>query len=224
MAFTDQLWQRIESHYDAILNLPFIQELTTGTLPEDVFLFYLQQDTLYLADFGRALALAGVRSDHADEMESWLKFAGETITVERALHKSFYDKYNIEPAAEKSPACFAYTNYLIATAAIKDNAVNIGALMPCFWIYREVGLEIHRQATDDNPYREWIDTYAGEAFNESVDQAIAMTNAVASREGDARLEEMAQAFVTSTELEWMFWESASRKETWPLASLKTAKP
>lgn len=219
MAFTDELWHRIESHYEAILNLPFITELTSGALRKDVFLFYLQQDTLYLADFGRALALAGIRSDDSDDTESFLKFAGETVTVERALHKSFYEKYNVEPATEKSPACFMYTNFLIATAAIGDNAINVAALLPCFWIYREIGLEIHRQATVDNPYREWIDTYAGEAFNASVDQAIAITEKVAGGENDARLEEMAQAFVKSTELEWMFWESAYRKEEWPLASL-----
>ncbi|NKN80684.1 thiaminase II, partial [Weissella cibaria] len=61
MTFPDRLWKRIEPIYEATLAHPFIRGLTDGTLPRDTFLFYLKQDTLYLSDFTRALALAGAR-------------------------------------------------------------------------------------------------------------------------------------------------------------------
>lgn len=221
MKFTDRLWKQIDPIYDAILELPFITELTEGTLPEDIFLFYLKQDTLYLADFSRALSLAGVRSDSSGHMDSFFRFAGEAVVVERQLHQNFYEKYGADMNAEKSPSCFAYTHFLLSTAATKDNVVNIAALLPCFWIYREVGMEIYEHAAEDNPYQDWIDTYAGEEFNKSVDRAIEITDEVADREPDLRLEEMSKAFIKSTELEWMFWESAYRKERWPLAVNKS---
>lgn len=216
MKFTDQLWNCIEPIYEAILALPFIRELTDGSLPEDIFLFYLKQDTLYLADFSRALSLAGIRSDHSDHMDSFFRFAGEAVVVERQLHQNFYEKYGVDLNAEKSPSCFAYTHFLLSTAATKDNVVNIAALLPCFWIYREVGLEVYKNAPGDNPYKDWIDTYAGEEFNESVDRAIEITDQVAEEEPESRLSEMKDAFIKSTELEWMFWESAYRKEQWPI--------
>lgn len=216
MKFTDELWNTIEPMYDAILELPFIQELTDGTLPEDIFLFYLKQDTLYLADFSRALSLAGIRADSTTQMYDFFKFASEAVVVERQLHQNYYEQHGTEMDPDKSPSCFSYTNFLLSTAATKDNVVNIAALLPCFWIYREVGLEIYENAAEDNPYQDWIDTYAGEEFNKSVDRAIEITDEVAKHESKARLEEMIEAFKKSTELEWMFWESAYRKEQWPL--------
>lgn len=215
MNFTDQLWERIEPVYEAIMELPFITELTEGTLPEEVFLFYLKQDTLYLADFSRTLSLAGVRSEDSGQMNSFFQFAANVAVVEGKLHQEYYDNYGVEMNARKSPSCFAYTNFLLSTAATKDNAVTIAALLPCFWIYREVGLEIYEQAAPDNPYREWIDTYAGEEFNEGVSRAIEITDAVAEKEPAHRLGEMSKAFVKSTELEWMFWKSAYEQEQWP---------
>ena len=216
MKFTDELWASIEHIYDAILDLPFIKELTKGTLPEDIFIFYLKQDTLYLAEFSRALSLAGIRSDSTKQMYDFLHFASRAVVVEQQLHQNFYEEYGTEMNPEKSPSCFAYTNFLLSTAATKDNAVNIAALLPCFWIYRKVGMEIYKNAADDNPYQDWIDTYAGEEFEESVDRAIAITNDVAADESEERLEQMKQAFIKSTELEWMFWNSAYQKEQWPL--------
>lgn len=191
-------------------------ELAEGTLSEETFLFYLKQDTLYLADFSKALSLAGIRADTSEQMFDFFKFANEAVTVERQLHKSFYDKYSVEMDASKSPTCFSYTHFLLSTAAVKDNAVNIAALLPCFWIYREVGMVIYDKAPDDNPYKDWIDTYAGDEFNKSVNRAIQITDEVARLEPELRKEEMEEAFVRSTQLEWMFWDSAYRQEQWPL--------
>ncbi|MFT7218962.1 MAG: thiaminase/transcriptional activator TenA [Candidatus Azotimanducaceae bacterium] len=216
MNFTDQLWTKIEPIYDAVMDLAFIRELTDGSLSEDIFMFYLQQDSLYLADFSRALSLAAVRSQQGDQMARFLGFAGGVVSVEQDLHNSFFERYQVELTAEKSPSCFAYTHFLLSTALTRDHAVNVAALLPCFWIYREVGLEIHKRAGANNPYQDWIDTYAGEAFNNSVDQAIEITNELAATETFEGLAEMERVFVKSTELEWMFWESAYRKEKWPL--------
>ena len=86
MGFTDTLWERNRSLYDAILELPFNVELCTGDLSEDRFAFYVKQDSLYLADFSRALAVTGTRTPDNDALGSFLEFAGEAVSVEQALH------------------------------------------------------------------------------------------------------------------------------------------
>jgi thiaminase/transcriptional activator TenA len=216
MNFTEQLWNSITPIYNAILDLPFIKELTKGTLEEEIFLFYLKQDTMYLAEFSRALAIAGVRSTNNQQMHDFFSFANEVVVVERELHESYYKQYRVGMDAQKSPVCFSYTNFLLSTAATKDNAVNIAALLPCFWIYREVGLQIHKKARPDNPYKDWIATYAGDEFNQSVNRAIEITDQVAEEGSEVQRKQMMEAFVKSTELEWMFWDSAYRQEQWPL--------
>lgn len=222
MKFTDHLWNRIKPIYDDILDQPFIRRLADGTLPRETFLFYLKQDTLYLQDFTRALAQAGIRSGENEYMHAFLEFAVGAIAVERQLHEDFYDRYNTSLDVKKSPACFMYTHYLLSRAATGSYAELIGALLPCFWIYREVGLEIYNKASEDNPYSVWIDTYAGEEFNKSVNHAIEITDAVAGEASGKQREEMEEAFVYSTLLEWMFWDSAYRSESWPLEDTLTS--
>jgi len=215
VTFTDTLWDAVAPIYRAIIEHPFNRELADGTLSEERFRFYIQQDALYLVDFGRALAIVGGRSETPERMLDFVRFAEEAVVVERTLHDEYMALYGItQPMQEQPPACFAYTNFLLATATVRSHEEGVAALLPCFWIYREVGTHIHRSATPDNPYRRWIDTYAGEEFGRAVDRAIAITDEVANATGPTGREAMMAAFVTSSRLEWMFWDAAYRLERW----------
>ncbi len=215
MKFTGTLWQEIEPIYQAIIEHPFNQELAQGTLEREKFKFYVQQDSLYLADFGRTLALVGSRSRDPVRVLDFVKFAEGAIVVERALHEEYFKLFGITtPTLKQSPTCSAYTNFLLATAAHRSYEEGVAALLPCFWIYREVGHHIYQNAAANNPYQRWIDTYAGEEFGLLVDKAIDITDEAARQASVAAKGLMTDAFVTSTRLEWMFWDSAYRLESW----------
>lgn len=216
MNFTQALWHDTASIYEAILELPFNTELTQGTLAEERFAFYVKQDSLYLADFSRALAVTGTRASVPADLQQFLAFASEAVAVEQALHDSFLQRFDTHVDTGKAPACFAYTNFLLSTAAHETYAVSSAALLPCFWIYREVGLHIHERAVQPNRYQDWIDTYAGEEFSETVDRAIELTERAAEAAGDDERERMRRVFIESAKLEWMFWDSAYRLESWPV--------
>ena len=218
MRFTDELWQHIAPIYDAIIVHPFLTELESGSLSRDRFAFYMKQDSLYLQDFSRALAIAGARSPDLDDMQSFYGFAHEVAIVERALHEGYFKEFGVTLDVERAPACFAYGSYLLATASTGSYAEAVAALLPCFWIYRDVGHEIYRRAEGtlgDNPYARWIETYAGDEFNEAVERAIAITDTVGRTGTETDRDRMRAAFEKSSRLEWMFWDSAYRLEVWP---------
>lgn len=219
MDFSDRLWDHITPIYRAILAHPFLKELTDGSLSRERFVFYMQQDALYLQDFARALGAAGVRAPDADTTKAFLDFGSVAVAVELDLHASYFQEYGASVAAEKAPACFAYTSFMLATTANGSYGEAVAALLPCFWIYREVGSYIYSTAAaglEKNPYRRWIETYAGEDYNEAVGRAIAITNAAAAAAGAAEQERMRAAFRRCAQLEWMFWDSAYRLEAWPV--------
>ena len=85
------------------------------------------------------------------------------------------------PRRRSSPACHHYVSYLMATAYAEPYEVVLGALLPCFWIYAEVGRDIHARAALSNPYQAWIDTYAGEEFQIAVRAVIEATDEAAAR-------------------------------------------
>ena len=218
MSFTGQLWQQIKPTYAAILSHPFIAELTTGTLSRERFAFYMKQDALYLQDFSRALAITAARSPHVPDLQAYLEFAHGAAVVERILHESYFSEFGVTLDIDQSPSCLAYTQVLLASSSLSPYPEAVAALLPCFWIYREVGLEIVRQAAEsaaDNPYERWIQTYAGEDFGRSVDRAIEITERVSVSATSDERARMVRAFDRSARLEWLFWDSAYRLETWP---------
>ncbi|MBC3786370.1 thiaminase II [Spirosoma utsteinense] len=214
MNFTEQLWQDIQPIYDAILNHGFVDELMTGRLPSATFQYYIQQDALYLTDFSRALNQLAARAATADDSLQFTQFAQNAILVERGLHETYFALYDIQPETAKMPACFAYTNYLLATTSLQSVAVGAAAVLPCFWIYREVGKYIYRQAIRENPYRSWIDTYAGEAFDLSVTQMLALTDRFAEAASPVEQDRMRDAFRMASRLEWYFWNDAYTRHRW----------
>ncbi len=215
MRFTETLWSSISDIYQAIIRHPFNEELAQGTLPREKFAFYMQQDALYLSDFARALATMAGRAPDEEALLQFVRFAEGVAVVERALHTSYFHEFGIEtPTRQQSPSCFAYTNFLLATTACRSYQEGMAALLPCFWIYREVGHDIYKRAAPNNPYQKWIDTYAGQEFGEWVDRAIALTDRIADHASAMQKERMRDAFVYSSRLEWMFWDSAYRLEAW----------
>ena len=94
--------------------------------------------------------------------------------------------------------------------------MSVAALLPCFWIYGEVGKHLLAVARPANPYQAWIDTYADEAFADGVRKVIALSDRIAAAATPAVRDQMHQAFRRAAQLEWMFWDSAYRREAWPV--------
>ena len=152
-----------------------------------------------------------------------MHFAGAAqtaIIVERSLHADYFTQFQITPAdfaaSEPTPVCDHYISYLLRVSALEPFEVTLAALLPCFWIYREVGTAIHRSAASPNPYQAWIDTYSGTDFDEAVDAVIAIVDAAAEHVASATREAMHHAFQRATQLEWMFWDSPYRQCEWPI--------
>jgi thiaminase/transcriptional activator TenA len=220
MSFTNNLWRSTLPVYEEILRHPFLTELTNGSLSLEKFLFYMKQDALYLRDFSRALALTGARLPDAEAATAFMGFAHGVFAVERQLHESYFQEYGESLDAEPAPACFAYTQFLLARATTDTHRVAAAALLPCFWIYRDVGQEIVRRAEGSiasNPYARWIEMYSSEGFDEHVNQAIGIVEALGQEAKEDERVEMQRAFERSVRLEWMFWDSAYRMEQWPPA-------
>jgi thiaminase/transcriptional activator TenA len=220
MSFSQNAWQRIVPLYGAILDLPFNRELAAGTLSRERFTFYLLQDARYLTYFARALAVTAARAPDNDALIQFAGSAREAVVVERDLHEGFFKDYGISPAAaaaaEPSPTCAHYTHYLLALAYNAPYEVSVAALLPCFWIYWEVGKHLLATAEPDNPYQAWIDTYADEAFAAGVRKVIAIGDQMAAAASPTIRDQMSGAFVRAAQLEWMFWDSAYRLERWPV--------
>jgi thiaminase/transcriptional activator TenA len=217
MKWSDHAWNEIESIYTSIIEMPFNQELLSGTLLLERFQFYMQQDGIYLSEFSRALSLIASRCFNHPYTLDFIRFAEGAVVVERSLHEGYFKQFNVSGIAEASPTCQNYTQFLLTKASLDQVEVAMAAVLPCFWIYKRVGDYIYANQHEGlNPYQEWINTYAGEDFGLLVDKAIAICDDVAASCSAAQRDQMTKAFVKASKLEWMFWDSAYRLEQWPV--------
>ncbi len=220
MAFTAELWQAIEPIYAAILRHPFVCGLTDGRLPRASFEFYAVQDALYLREFARALSLAAARAPEDEWIIMFNEHAAGALKVERALHEGFFKAFGLTPAAVAAtplaPTCLAYTSYLLAVAYAAPYHEAMAAVLPCYWIYWEVGKALERAGSPDPLYARWIGTYASQEFGDVVRAVIAATDQIAGRLSAVERGTMRRHFVTTSRYEWMFWEMGHRREAWPI--------
>jgi thiaminase/transcriptional activator TenA len=213
------MWAEIAPLYRQILDLPFNRALADGTLEHETFIFYVIQDAHYLASFSRALAASAARAPTAEAQVDLARFAHEAIVVERSLHEGFFREFGVTrevfATTRPSPTCEAYGNFLIATALARPFAVSMAALLPCFQIYHEVGKELLATATRPSSFQKWIDTYADPGFEATVRSALAHTDAAHVAAAEAERAQMRDAYILASRYEWMFWDSAWRREAWP---------
>lgn len=212
--FTQRALAQTQPIYQAITGHAFIQKMIDGTLEERVFVRYIQQDALYLAEYARALAMLAAKAPSQHALVQLLKFSEGCIIVERALHEQFLSRFKAPPALEKSAACFAYTHFLLSTTALQPFAVGMASVLPCFKIYTDVGHFIHGQAKGNNPYQPWIDTYASPEFDVLTEAACSLADHAFEHASQAEREQMLKAFTDGTRMEYGFWDDAWRLTEW----------
>ncbi|WP_052466188.1 TenA family protein [Mobilicoccus massiliensis] len=212
--FSQTLWSEIAPIRKAIDDLPFVRQLADGSLARERFDYYMGQDALYLADYARALAACAAQSTTSDDLVFWAGAARDCIIVERQLHDSHVDHTRLE----RSATCTAYVSYLNALAAGGSYPVLAAGLLPCFWIYEDVGNDLLAAAGDleKHPYGDWIATYADEQFAEDTRAARAIVDRLAEENSESVRARMLEAFRHASRFEWMFWDAPDRMETWPI--------
>lgn len=218
MQFTQSLWHDNLELYNQTLNLAFNQELAQGILAKDKFKYYIEQDYLYLQMYSKVLAILSTKAPSRDEANFWLASSNGILQVEAEVHQYFLQTFNSSLAQadnlEMSPTTEHYTSFLYMLATLEPYEIGVAAVLPCFWIYGEVGSSLLKLSKQDNFYQAWINNYAGSDFQTAVKKAIQITDLVASSANQNIRERMRYAYKRSAQLEYMFWDVAYQKQQW----------
>lgn len=211
--WSEEAWDAALPTIRKIFELPFVVELANGILPKEKFLFYLEQDSIYIENYSRVLAHIASRLPKQEQTVDFLKFATDGFAVEKILHESYLgtEARNALP----TPTTLLYNSYESAKC-LSPVEIEAASILPCFWVYKKVGEEIMKNCSKENPYFHWIETYGDETFAESNRRAIEICDELACNASDDIRSQMTEAFVMATKMEWMFWDSAYNMEKWKI--------
>jgi thiaminase (transcriptional activator TenA) len=210
----ERIWRAIESH-------AFLRELHSGTLSMNRFTYFILQDYVYLLDFAQVLCQAGAKAPDLETLELFARHALGAVEVERSFHTSFGKSLGLSAkqldAVPKGPITQAYIGHLQSVARSGTLGEIVAAVLPCYWIYGEVGRSLYRnRPRKPKIYRQWIETYASDAFWQPVREQIQLMNRLGAEAKGGEKRRMTAHFLLSSRYEFMFWEQAYRLESWPV--------
>lgn len=194
-------WSAIAPVREQTEDLGFIRGLADGTLDRAHFLEYIAQDSVYLHAYARVLARVSEIAPTPEEQAFWARAANGAIIGELELHRArLGGDAPIHVATEApSAATSGYVNHLLA-ASTKDYEEAAAAVLPCFWIYADLGQRllagaIHERAqSPEHPYAEWIATYDDPGFADDTETAIGFVTRAAASATPGTRERMWRAF------------------------------
>ncbi|MGQ7786098.1 TenA family protein [Nesterenkonia sp. K-15-9-6] len=220
-------WRRSRAALAEISCLEFLAELAAGTLPAETFVHYLLQDSAYLAGYGQAMTLLAARAPSAEHRRFWARATSDTIAEEQTMQAELMDSAEFSGLAERltdeggapvpSPTTQGYTSWLVASAAVDEHEVAVAAVLPCFWVYAEVGrhlVDSIGEAMAEHPYRSWVEVYSDPEFDRAVEEAIGIFEELYEAADDALRARMLAAFERGCAYEHRFWAASHVRESW----------
>jgi thiaminase (transcriptional activator TenA) len=133
-------------------------------LSPDRYRAFLAQDAFFLRAFAQAYGLALARSPDTETITAFYELIGGVLQ-ELKLHHGVAGTQGIDlERVVPSPACRAYTDFLLRTAWHTSLGETVAAMTPCMRLYAYLGKELASNCGPRNPYREWIETYASAPF------------------------------------------------------------
>lgn len=111
-----------------------------------------------------------------------------------------------------APTAYHYVSHMYRQ--LVDGTVNtaIAGMLPCAWLYHEIGLRLIDRGSSNALYQRWIETYASEEAAAQIEKECAIINQLYQESNESEREKMLEAFVISSKMEYEFWEMSMNLE------------
>lgn len=221
-SFTETIRTRAAEIWKRELEHPFVRGLGDGTLPVDRFRLYLEQDYLFLIEYSRVFALASAKGRDLETMALFSGLLNDTLKIEMQLHRDYCKRLGIAESALMeaiaAPVTHGYTRHLLTTAYGGSISEIVAAVLPCQLGYVEIATALAKEGRggSNSFYAEWIATYTSKEFVAGAERLVKLLDRLAEGLPRRETDYMAELFLTSSRYEYLFWEMAWAKATWPV--------
>ena len=206
-SWTESVWKLSEKIYSEILKQDFIKELALGKLSVERFANYIAQDEIYLKNYYHYMLKLAEMMDTPEKKEQFTNFAKDGMEGEKLMHKLLIDKYAINTEVKASEVTKKYNLHIQSGIDSGNCLIALAAILPCMWIYNQVGLHILKIAElDNNPYKEWIEEYGNKAFSDGTKWVLNLIDNM-TNDVDAKTRQIMNDFYLKSALyEYAFWD------------------
>ncbi len=223
LTFTEQLRQEADPIFEAIFTHPFVQGIANGDLDKESIIHYVKQDFEYLNAFARIYGIAISKCEDRNDMGMFAEQVSFVLHGEAHPHNNLCRvaevRYEDVQGYPLAPNASHYIRHMLTVAHEGTLGEILAVLLPCPWTYLEIGRKLVDEVkpTPSHPFYEWITFYGEASMNDLTDRFRARLDRWAEAASESEKEKMKQHFLTSCQLEYMFWDMAYTKQAWPVA-------
>lgn len=218
MKFTDELREATRNSWEQSLNHPFVKGIANGDLPLETFKNYILQDIYYLKHYAKAHALAAAQTDDFTLTAMLAEKARSTAEAELEIHEEHAEILHITDEEmqnfKPAPTAYSYTSHLYRATQTGRLAHSIAAMLPCYWLYADIGVKYKDARPEEQLYINWLEMYASDWFQDATVEMIDLLDALVENETEAEKEKIKEQFIIAKEFELAFWEMSYTHEKW----------
>ncbi len=213
--FHQRLLQVARSVWETTLAHPFLAAVADGTIADEVFKTWLVQDYFYVRELipfmGVLIAKAppGLRAPLSD--------AVVVFNQELALFREQAEAHGVTlEGKEMAPTCHAYVQFMLATAYGRSFEEAFTVHYAAEKAYLDAWTWVKAHQCGPSPWQAFIDNWSSDAFREYVDWVAKTLDELAAGKSEQELAAMERVFLLTARYEYLFWEMAMSRETWPV--------
>lgn len=207
--------QLTASYLSSIYTHTFNQQLFNGTLSSQAFGKYLHDDYIYLHHYAIILAKLATRVQNINDdlAQHLIKLSTGIVADEQRMQERYKEYFTHTPESTPGDAISTYIDFLTEHAESAELPVALCSILPCFWIYAELGsMPLHPEQLTCNPYKEWIETYSSKEFIEATNALVVAVNQLANNINVKTEEQMSEVFNRAVQLELQFLDEVEPKQ------------
>ncbi|SMD31089.1 TenA family protein [Picrophilus oshimae] len=160
----------IKSTVASIMNHPFINEMSYGTLSDEKFKYYLIQDDIYLKYYKEAASVIYKNTGNDDIKELY-----EMIGMEEPeFHLKMLEMFKINKE-DINDSMLNYTNYSyinhLKRWSNENDVKGMLAMFPCQWTY---DLIAQNTKINDDRFKFWFDFYKNDRYHEITEKYLSI--------------------------------------------------
>jgi thiaminase len=214
MSFCEEQLARVRHIWEPMLRHRFLSETRDGTIADETFANWMQQDYLFVEaaiPFIAAL-IPKAPVEHRAALGQVLPMLEKELELfrERAAAAGV-DLTDVKPAFTNH----AYVQFLFASAFSKSYAEAYTVLYVAEKAYYDSWKVVRAGIDEGSIWFPFVDNWTSEAFAGWVDYLQSELDKLADEVGSAERRRMADLFEMTAKYELAFWEMAASGERWP---------
>ncbi|MDK2818785.1 MAG: hypothetical protein KFW21_04985 [Spirochaetota bacterium] len=207
MCFCNQLWIENQDIIQKIVSMDFLQDMFDGSLSDEKFYYYIEQDIHYLNDYAKANAYLMTKSENSEQLQFFLDSINASFEEQKRVHSHYTTQLVYSQKNTFTPAFKNYSVFILYHTASKSLPIGYASIMACPWLYVYLGEYFSAKKFNNNKYQYWFEANCTTEVQEWLSKQKKYLETFANNNPSYH-KEMKKLFREALFLEYEFWNDA----------------